>query len=154
MRLVQSGAGSAAFAVSATPVPVEVRLVVRGSAGLRVVRHVVVRGARGRQVVVDGLDAGTYRWSATSAEAAPIGGELSVKPAPADVPDDGPSGATATTVPVVETASPAPTPTPTPTPAPGPAPTPTTSPTSRPSPSPTPTGTPTDPGTVAPTPVG
>ena len=156
VRLVDSAAGSAAFAVRATPLPAEVRLVVRGRAGLRVVRHVVVRAADGRQVVVDGLDPGTYRWSATSASAGQVSGEVQVATPVADVAEDEESGAgTTTVVPVAETPSQAPTPSTQPT---TPVPTHTPSPTSRPSPSPhptgTPTGTPTDPGTVAPTPVG
>lgn len=152
VRLVDSAAGSAAFAVRATPLPAEVRLVVRGRAGLRVVRHVVVRAADGRQVVVDGLDPGTYRWSATSASAGQVSGEVRVATPVADVAEDEESGAATTTVvPVAETPSQAPTPSTQPT---TPASTHTPSPTSRPSPSPSPTGTPTDPGTVAPTPVG
>lgn len=168
VRLVDGVAGSASFAVRAAPLPAAVRLVVRGPAGLRVVRHVVVRAADGRQVVVDGLDPGTYRWSATSGAAGQVGGEVSVRTSATlaeDVQDDGTRGGRAAAVaPVAETPSQAPAPQPTlqptlqptphPTIHPTPSPTSTSSPTSRPTPSPTPTGTPTDPGTVAPTPVG
>jgi DNA-binding SARP family transcriptional activator len=164
VRLVDSADGAAAFAVRATPLPAKVRLVVRGPAGLRVVRNVVVRAADGRQVVVDGLDAGTYQWSATSVAAGQVSGEVSVTPPPReqDVRDDAPSSAT-TVVPVVETPSQAPSPSPqpvtpspssTPSPTPTPSPTHTPSSTPHPSPTPSPTGTPKDPGTVAPTPVG
>lgn len=163
VRTVRSSAGSAAFAVRATKLPTEVRLVVRGRAGLRVVRHVLVRETGGRQVVVDGLDPGTYQWSATSGSADGVHGEVSVTepPRPASTPDV-----------VVAAADPSPSPTyvpsPTPTSTPTSTPSPTTSPTPSSTPVPTPTpshapirstpsspaGTPTDPGTVAPTPVG
>ena len=150
VRLVDASAGSAAFAVRATPLPAEVTLVVHGPGGLRVVRTVVVRAIDGRRVRVDGLGVGTYRWSATSASAVRVTGELLVGRAPevADARDDVPSSAAATVVPVVETASE------TATALPSPSPTHPPSPTSRPSPSPSPTGAPRDPGTVAPTPVG
>ncbi|WP_374456879.1 BTAD domain-containing putative transcriptional regulator [Nocardioides sp.] len=160
VRTVRTVAGSAAFAVQANQRPAQVRLVVRGKAGLRVVRHVVVRGAGGRQVLVTGLDAGTYEWSATSASAPGVRGEVSVTPPPvtatpdvvtaAQTPSQAPSQAptqTPSTSPS-QTATPSHTPTPTPTPTPSPSHTPSPSPSARP------TGTPTDPGTVAPTPVG
>ena len=162
VRLVDSSDGSAAFAVRATPLPAEVRLVVRGPAGLRVVRDVVVRAADGRQVVVDGLGGGTYQWSATAPAADQISGEVSVTPPPEEeaVRDDAPSGST-TVAPAVETASQAPSPSPQPevtTPSSTTTPSPTSNPTPHPTPHPTPTssptGSPTDPGTVAPTPVG
>jgi DNA-binding SARP family transcriptional activator len=164
VRTVRTAAGSAAFAVQASRRPAQVRLVVRGKAGLRVVRHVVVRAAGGRQVLVTGLDAGTYEWSATSASAPGVRGEVSVTPPPvtatadvvtaAQTPSQAPSQAptaTSSSSPS-QTATPSPTATPTPTPTHTPTPT----PSHTPSPSPTarPTGTPTDPGTVAPTPVG
>ncbi|MDR7253272.1 DNA-binding SARP family transcriptional activator [Nocardioides sp. BE266] len=146
VRPVRSAAGSAAFDVRATRLPAEVRLVVRGRAGLRVVRHVVVRAADGREVVVDGLDAGTYQWSATSESASGVRGEVSVT-----TPPPPPVTTTTAVVTAAQTPSQAATPTPTPTPVQTP-----TSHTPSPSPSPSsgPTGTPTDPGTVAPTPVG
>lgn len=164
VRLVDSSDGSAAFAVRATPLPAEVRLVVRGPAGLRVVRDVVVRAADGRQVVVDGLGGGTYQWSATAPAAGQVSGEVSVTPPPEEeaVRDDAASGSP-TVAPVVETPSQAPSPSPQPVvPTPSSTSTPSSSPTSSPAPSPTkqpsptssPTGSPTDPGTVAPTPVG
>ena len=157
VRLVGSDDGSAAFAVRATPLPAEVRLVVRGPAGLRVVRHVVVRAADGRHVVVDGLDAGTYQWSATAVAAGQVSGEVSVTPAPAEEVRDVPPGGSATVAPVVETPSQAPSPSPqpvVPTSSSTPSPTQTPNPTPHPSPTSRPTGSPKDPGTVAPTPVG
>lgn len=166
VRLVDSTDGSAAFAVRATPLPARVRLVVRGPAGSRVVRDVVVRAADGRRVVVDGLGGGTYHWSATAPAADEVSGEVSVAPPATEEPvrDDAASGPT-TVAPVVETQAPSPSsqpgvtaPSSTPAPAPSPAPTPSPSPSPSPAPhhSPTssPTGSPTDPGTVAPTPVG
>lgn len=153
--------GSAVFAVRASRRPAQVRLVVRGAAGLRVVRHLVVRDAAGRDVVVHGLDPGTYTWSATSATAAPVSGEVSVPTPAADAAEaaepDEPS--TSVTPDVTQVAwpaaqTPATTPAPTSTPTTTPSPTPTSSPPPRPSPSHSPTGTPRDPGTVAPPPVG
>ncbi len=69
VRALDSDDGSAAFTVRATLRPAPVTLILRGRAGLRVVRHLVVRGAAGSEVVLDGLDPGTYRWSARSASA-------------------------------------------------------------------------------------
>lgn len=166
VRTVRVGAGSAAFAVRATRRPAAVRLVVRGPAGLRVVRHVVVRAPDGRQVVVAGLDAGTYRWSATSESASGVRGEVSVTTPPpvtatADVvtaaqPPSTPPPTSAPTATATAPATSRPTPQPTPRPTPQPTPQPTPSPTSSPTPSAParPAGTPTDPGTVSPTPVG
>ena len=153
--------GSAVFAVRASRRPAQVRLVVRGAAGLRVVRDLVVRDAAGRDVVVRGLDAGTYTWSATSATAAPVSGEVSVvsqDPEPA-TPDEPSASVTPDVTAVTSPASPAaragagdhahperhhhaePD---------------ADLESSRPSSSPShsPTGTPRDPGTVAPPPVG
>lgn len=154
VRLVDSASGAAAFAVRATPVPAEVTLVVRGPAGLRVVRRVVVRDPSGRRVVVDGLDAGTYQWSATSADAGQVGGEVLVTPAPVEDVRGAERGGSATVSPAVETPTATPTSGATPTPTPTPTATSTPNPPPRPSPSPSPTGTPKDPGAVAPTPVG
>lgn len=157
VRLVESAAGSAAFAVRATPLPAEVRLVVRGRAGLRVVRHLVVRDADGRDVVVEGLDPGTYTWSATSASASQVSGEVSVTPVAEAVQPDASPQATVTpdVTQVASTPSQSPT---TPDPVqshhPSPSPNPNPNPTPTPSPSRSPNATPTDPGTVAPTPVG
>lgn len=165
VRAVRSDVGSAAFSVRATMRPARVTLIVRGRAGLRVVRHVVVRGAAGNEVVLDGLDPGTYRWSATSASASQVDGVVSVDP-PAEESVGEEPAAVATTAPAVApvaattTSTPSPTSTPTPTPTPTSTSTPTStpspspSPSQSPSPSPQPTGTPSDPGTVAPTPVG
>lgn len=150
--------GSAVFAVRASRRPAQVRLVVRGPAGLRVVRRLVVRDAAGRDVVVRGLDPGTYTWSATSATAAPVSGEVSVATPAADTakPEEPSTSVTPDVTQVTSPASqsPATTPTHSPTPTTMPSPTPTSSPTPSPSPSRSPTGTPRDPGTVAPPPVG
>lgn len=156
---VDADTGDAAFAVRADQRPAQVRLVVRGPAGLRVVRHLVVRDAAGRDVVVRGLDPGTYTWSATSPTASPVSGEVSVStPAETQEPDAPSPSVTPNVTQVASTASqsPAPEPTPSssPTSTPTPSPTPTQSPPPSPSPSHSPTGTPQDPGTVAPTPVG
>ena len=155
--------GSAVFAVRASRRPAQVRLVVRGPAGQRVVRHLMVRDAAGRDVVVRGLDPGTYTWSATSATAAPVSGEVSVATPDAQAADaDEPStSVTPDVTPVASSASQSPattpvataTPTTTSSPSPSASPSPSPSPHS-PSPSRTPTGTPRDPGTVAPPPVG
>lgn len=102
--LVQPGApavGRAALRVHATRRPATVRVVVRGPAGLSVVRHVVVRNAGGRRLVMDGLDPGTYRWQVTSPTAVPVTGRVRVSepPAPVDAappdPASTPSGTTA-----------------------------------------------------------
>ena len=156
--------GSAVFAVRASRRPAQVRLVVRGPAGVRVVRHVVVRAAAGRDVVVDGLGPGTYTWSATSATAAPVSGEVSVATADVEAskPDEPSTGVTPAVTQVTSPASQSPaaeqapaitTPSTT-TPSTTPSPTPTSSPPPSPSPSHRPTGAPRDPGTVAPPPVG
>ena len=146
--------GSAVFAVRASLRPAQVRLVVRGPAGLRVVRQVVVRDAAGRDVVVSGLDPGTYTWSVSSATAAPVSGEVSVvtPDAEATQPDE-PSTTASPDVTHTPSTTPSTTPAPTATPTATPSPTPTSS---QPSPPPShdPTGTPRDPGTVAPPPVG
>lgn len=162
---IDSPAGAAVFAVHASRRPARVRLVVRGSAGLRVVRHLVVRDADGRDVVVQGLDPGTYTWSATSAAARPVSGEVSVSTPVADrEPDAPPTSVTPDVTQVASTQSQSPVPaqtsSSTPTPTPTSTPTPTQNPNPNPSPSPSsstspsPSGTPRDPGTVAPTPVG
>ena len=157
--------GSAVFAVRASRRPAQVRLVVRGAAGVRVVRDLVVRDAAGRDVVVRGLEPGTYTWSVTSATAAPVSGEVSVVTQDTEAPaSDEPS--TSVTPDVTQVSSPAsqppasqspeqePTTAPTPSATTTPSPTPTSSPPSGSSPSPSPTGTPRDPGTVAPPPIG
>jgi DNA-binding SARP family transcriptional activator len=158
VRALEPAAGAAAFAVHATRPPVQVRLVVRGPAGLRVVRHLVVRGPDGRQVVVEGLDPGTYAWSVTSGSASPVQGEVSVPVRATRRPEPGARVTPGVTQAVSTAPSPtsSPTSTPTSTPTATPSATPTATPTATPSPSPTPrpTGTPTDPGTVAPPPVG
>jgi hypothetical protein len=161
--------GSAVFAVRASRRPAQVRLVVRGPAGVRVVRQVVVRDAAGRDVVVHGLGPGTYTWSATSATAAPVSGEVSVATAAAEAAEpDEPSPSvtpdvTQVTSPVSQPSVPEQTPATTPPPtsspphttSPPPAASPPPSPSPHsPSPSHSPTGTPRDPGTVAPPPVG
>jgi len=170
VRALDSEDGSAAFTVRATLRPAPVTLILRGRAGLRVVRHLVVRGAAGSEVVLDGLDPGTYRWSARSASAK-VDGVVSVDTPSQESVDEEPAvvATTAPSVtPVVETgtSTPSPTPTPTSTPSPTPSPTPTPTPSSTPSPTPSstpsptpsqsshPTETPSDPATVAPTPVG
>lgn len=156
--------GSAVFAVRASRRPAQVRLVVRGPAGLRIVRDLVVRDAAGRDVVVEGLDPGTYTWSATSATAAPVSGEVSVATHEAEPakPDEPTTSVTPDVTQVTSPASQSPvaeqtpstTPAPSSSPSPTTSPTPTSSPPSSPSPSRSPTGTPRDPGTVAPPPVG
>jgi DNA-binding SARP family transcriptional activator len=150
--------GSAVFAVRASRRPAQVRFVVRGPAGLRVVRHLVVRDATGRDVVVHGLDPGTYTWSATSATAAPVSGEVSVATPAAEAaePHEPSTSVTPDVTQVTSPASQAPetTPTPSSTATTTPSPTPTSSPPPSPSPSHSPPGTPRDPGTVAPPPVG
>lgn len=161
---VDTRSGEAVFAVRANQRPAQVRLVVRGRAGLRVVRHLVVRDASGRDVVVRGLDSGTYTWSATSATASPVSGEVSVSASAAEAraPDAPSASVTPDVTQVASTTSQSPVPEQTPssspkhspTHSPTPSPTPTQSPTPNPSPSHSPTGTPRDPGTVAPTPVG
>ncbi|MCW2738443.1 hypothetical protein, partial [Nocardioides sp.] len=159
VRLVEAGAGTAAFAVRATPLPAEVRLVVRGRAGLRVVRHLVVRDPGGRDVVIQGLGPGSYTWSATSESASAVSGALSLAPPEVEQVSSPETSASETdeVTPVAATASQEPTSTAPPTtPTPAPTPTPTSSPTPHPSPSPPhgSTATPTDPGTLAPDPVG
>ncbi|PKH37966.1 DNA-binding transcriptional activator of the SARP family [Nocardioides alpinus] len=161
---IDADTGAAAFAVRANQRPAQVRLVVRGPAGLRVVRHLVVRDAGGRDVVVRGLDPGTYTWSATSATASPVSGQVSVSTPAAEAREQDVASATVTpdVTQVASTPSQAPlpeqtpssSPSSTPTSSPTPSPTPDPSPTPSPSPSHSPTGTPQDPGTVAPTPVG
>ena len=166
---VDAAAGSAAFAVRATRHPTTVRLVVHLSAGLRVVRSLVVRGPGGNRVVVADLDPGRYRWSATSPETDALRGRVSVTPTPVAVAQtrDAVTTEAATTTSASSVANqPAPTPSSTPVSAPEPTPEPISRPTRQPSPDPhttpkptatsrpTPTGTPSDPGTVAPPPVG
>lgn len=159
VRAVDSDDGSAAFTVRATLRPAEVTLVVRGRAGMRVVRHVVVREAGGRQVVLDGLDPGTYQWSATSASASQVEGVVSVE-TPEESPGSDETASAATTAPdvtpVVATTAPAATATSTPTSTPTSTGTTSASqtPSPHPSPSTSPTGRPSDPGSVPPTPVG
>lgn len=163
--LVQPGVpavGRAALLVHATRRPATVRVVVRGPAGLSVVRNVVVRSAGGRRLVMDGLDPGTYRWQVTSPTAAPVTGRVRVSepPAPVDaappVPASTPPGTTASTptptqAPTTSTttapAAPSPTtdgaavrtppPAPQPTQQPAPAPTRTPQPTTQPAKQPT-----------------
>ena len=164
VRALDSEDGSAAFTVRATMRPAPVTLILRGRAGLRVVRHLVVRGAAGSEVVLDGLDPGTYRWSARSASAK-VDGVVSVDTPSQESVDEEPAvvATTAPSVtPVVETSTPTPRP---------PRPRPPRRPrlrlrrrrrprrrASTPSPTPSqsshPTETPSDPATVAPTPVG
>ena len=169
VRPVTAAAGAAAFVVRATLRPARVRLVVGGPAGGSVVRSVVVRSSDGKRLVVDGLDGGTYQWSATSPTAASVTGQVrvadrgSVLVAAGEEPQHGAapsstSGSEATptstsptsthteTPPTTTTPSPTSTPTVTPT---QPSPT-QPSPTRHPSP---PSG-PTDPGTQDPAPVG
>lgn len=158
--------GTAAFVVRATRLPARVRLEVVGPEGFSLVRSVVVRGRDGNRLVVDGLEAGTYAWTATSPTADPVAGQVRVAQPPSrvatagDQEDRGPaspaesaptSPAQVSPAPVlvaVATPTPAPTSTPTPTQHP--------SPTHQPSatPRPSPTSEPTDPGTTDPDPVG
>jgi DNA-binding SARP family transcriptional activator len=179
VRPLDAAARRAVFAVRALPSPALVRLVLRGPAGARVARSLLVRGPDGRRVVVGGLRPGRYEWWATAAAATRVSGVVRVRAGQPtrDVPlrvvsVAGPrasSPAPTTTAPSPTPAwvpSPSSTPTyspppsysptqsPTQSPAPSPAPTPVPGPTSEPTPSqPTPTE-PTDPGTVSPTPVG
>lgn len=184
VRSVGPVEGAAVFLVRATQRPARVRLEVAGPSGRSVVRSVVVRSRDGQRLVLDGLDEGTYEWSATSPTAAPVVGEVRVDQAEApalaaaEEPRQDPPPPPAST----PTSTPAPTPTPTytPTPTPTPAPSPTPAPQPSPSPSqtqsqtqsqthnppqpstpqpsptrhPSPTGQPTDPGTQDPGPVG
>ena len=155
VRPVAADDGAAAFLVRADHRPARVRLEV-AVPGLDVVRRVVVRRADGQRLVVDGLDPGTYRWSATSSSAASVTGQVRVVAAPTVVavaesasPEPSPVAAALTESPAPSPSpSPSPTPTPTPTPSPTPTPAPTASPTARP------TSEPTDPGTTDPGPVG
>ena len=177
VRPVGSTQGAAVFVVRATKRPARVRLEVAGPSGRSVVRSVVVRTRDGHRLVLDGLDGGTYEWSATSPTAAPVVGEVRVEEAEApalaaaEEPRRDPSPPPASTP--TPTPTPTPTFTPTPTPTLTPTPTPTTtpsatpaqptqqpdpSPSQTPQPSPTrhpsPPGEPTDPGTQDPGPVG
>lgn len=168
--LVQPGApavGRAALLVHATRRPATVRVVVRGPAGLSVVRDVVVRSAGGRRLVMAGLDPGTYRWQVTSPTAVPVTGRVRVSEPPA--PASTPTGTTASTraptqAPTTSssttstTAVPtAPPPTPdgsavrTPQPAPQPTQQPAPTPTQQPAPPPTRTPQPTTQPTTQPT---
>ena len=173
VRPVRAGDGAAAFVVRTTAPPARVRLVVRGPAGPVVVRTLVVRGADARRLVVAGLDPGSYRWSATAPEAAPVQGQVRVDEATSATPvrastAPGPTPSPTTEAPAAPSPSPTSTPTPTPmptqTPTPSPTPTPTSTPSQTPTPTPTPnpsptrqpgsSGSPTDPGTQEPGPVG
>ena len=151
--LVRSGdtaSGEVRFRLRATRRPTEVRLVVHGPAGTRLVRSVVVRRPEGHRLVLGGLDPGTYTWAATSKSAPKVSGQVTVAPAEVAVA----AGPTATA---------RPTPTVSPTAAAESAPSAPLSPTPtvanrppQPSPShqPKSSGRPTDPGTQSPTPVG
>ncbi|MCP3420613.1 hypothetical protein NCI01_02275 [Nocardioides sp. STR3] len=170
VRSVGPAEGAAVFLVRATQRPARVRLEVAGPSGRSVVvRSVVVRSRDGQRLVLDGLDEGSYAWSATSPTAAPVVGEVRVAEAEAPVlaaaeeprrdPPPPPASTPTPTYTPTPTPTYTPTPTPTPTPSPAPAPQPSPSPTHHPpQPSPTrqpsPTGQPTDPGTQVPGPVG
>ena len=167
VRLVDAGAGRAAFRLRTMLQPALVRLELRGGAGVDVVRSVLVRGPAGRRLEVGGLDPGTYRWLATSKVAAAVSGRLRIPEPPvaaAEAPTvqaAWPATTAASTAPVAATAPAGDTA------APGDSPssdtpssdTPTGSPqpsgTAAPSPAPHhTTGQPNDPGTSAPGPVG
>lgn len=165
VRTGRAADGAAAFVVKATRLPARVRLEVVGPEGLNLVRSVVVRGRDGRRLVVDGLEAGTYAWTATSPSADPVVGQVRVAQPPTrvatagDQEDRGPtpsaesaptSPAPVSPTPVSVVATPTPAPTSTPTPTQHPSPTHQPSATSPPSP----TSEPTDPGTTDPDPVG
>ena len=167
VRPVAAMEGAAVFVVRVTQRPARVRFEVAGPSGSSVVLSVVVRSRDGSRLGLDGLDGGTYEWSATSPTAAPVAGQGRVAeveaPALAAAPE--PSGGPA------PTSAPTPTPTDTPTPTPAPprpprrrpprrrhtTPAPARRPVRPPSPArhqPSPSGTPTDPGTQDPGPLG
>ena len=161
VRPVTGAEGAAAFVVLATLRPARVRLEVAGPKGRDVVRNVVVRRPQGQRLVVDGLDPGTYRWSATSSSAEKVTGKVRVVAEPTVVAvaeTAEPSAVAVPTEAASTTPSTTPTPTPTSTPTTTPSPTPTQQPSPTPSPSPSaparPTSQPTDPGTTDPGPVG
>ena len=139
--------GSVTLMITATRRPAPVRLALWPSAGpqLAAPQRVVVRSGS-KRFTWRGLEAGAYRWRATSPTAAMARGwvEVSAEPAPVAPAPEAPSTPTAT-----PTSTPAPTPTTT-------APSPTANPTPT-TPTPTPDAGPpgpVDPHTQAPPPVG
>lgn len=76
VRVLDAGAGRAAFLVRTTSRPALVRLELRGDAGRKVVRSALVRGPEGRRLEVSGLAPGPYRWLATSSVTPAVSGML------------------------------------------------------------------------------
>jgi DNA-binding SARP family transcriptional activator len=152
VRTVRAVDGAAAFVVRATQLPARVRLEVAGPDGRQVVRSVVVRSRDGHRLVMGGLGAGTYAWSATSRTADPVAGQVRVAEQTTPVVTAGGQEGGGATAP----ADPSPTPGAETTAATDPAPAalavPSTTPTPTPSSTPTPTPTPTPPPTLTPTP--
>ena len=91
VRPIDTAVGRVAFLVRATLRPAAVRIEVRGSAGVGVVRDLMVRSAQGRVLRLEGLDPGVYRWLASSAadtvsgrlripdQAVPAGGDTTLQ---------------------------------------------------------------------------
>lgn len=172
VRPVAAADGVAAFLVRATQRPARVRVEVESASGDNVVRSVVVRDRVGQKLVLDGLDAGTYQWSATSPTAAPVTGQVRVaehetpslaaagEPSQHPTPTT-PSPSTSSTPSTPSDTTPTEAPTSTPTQTPSQTPTQQSTPTQQPTPNqPSPTrqpsapSQPTDPGTQDPGPVG
>lgn len=158
VRPVDAAVGSAAFLVRTTLRPALVHFEVRGPAGAGVVRTLLVRGARGRVLELDGLDPGRYRWLATSPVAATVSGRLRISSQPVSVDADSSLEATGPAATVPGSAAPASS-TPSPsqssaTAPPVPSQQPHHSAPSSTTPEARPTGRPIDPGTVPETPVG